>query len=1029
MPYRLANLAVPYTYRYRHLGEINDLEKSLECRLRALALTPDGQPDMPDQLANLAVSYTDRYRRLGDLADLEKSLIYRSRALALTSDAHPDMATRLADLAVSYGNRYGRLGDLDDLEKSLEYGSRALELTPNGHPDIPAQLGNLAVSYTHRYQRLGKLEDLEKPLEYRLRVLELTPGGHPDMSVRLANLAVSYSDRYRRLGDLEDLEKSLIYRSRALALTSDGHPDMPDRLAHLAVSHTDRYRRLGGLEDLEKSLEYGSRALELTPGGHPEMPVQLANLAVSYSDRYRRLGELDDLEKALEYDSHALALTPEGHRNMPDRLVSLAVSYGDRYGRLGELHDLEKSLEYNSCALKLTPDGHPDMSVQLSNLAVSHNDRYRRLGNLDDLEKSLEYGSRALELTPDGHPHIPAQLGNLAMSYIDRYGCLGNLNDLEKSLEHSSRAVSLTPHGHSDLSQYHFYFAISLLHQFQHTRDSSHSIKSLNSFRVAAQLLTASPRQRFKIALAWANNATKHTSLNPIEAYQAAINLLPQFIWLGATTTQRYQDLSTAGSLAVNAAYVAVLSSQYMLALEWLEHARCVVWTQSLMLRSPLDQLRSSHPDLSTQLQTVADQLHGAGSETQAIKPITSASNTPQRVGQQRHRLAREYEKLLGHVRLLPGFKDFLQPMGAKRLIRAARNGPIVIINCHQDQCNALLILPGQDDVRQLSLPTFTQKIAQDARSKIETSLKRMGLRERGFRPWKQVEYKDQFENVLAMLWTNIVKPVLDFLGYMNHVPGGILPHITWCPTGALTFLPLHAAGDYTQPRSKVFDYVMSSYTPTLTALLSSTPNTLNRGCRVLGVGQAFTPGRSPLPGTVRELAQLKARMKNDADYSQLIDDQATTTAVLDAMERHDWVHLACHAHQNIKDPTRSGFFLHDGTLDLAAINRRSFRNKGLAFLSACQTAKGDEMLPDEAIHLASGMLIAGYPSVIATMWSVSDSDAPLVSDKVYAQLMVDGKVGDGQAGRALHYAVAALREKAGEKAFGRWVPYIHIGS
>jgi CHAT domain-containing protein len=146
-------------------------------------------------------------------------------------------------------------------------------------------------------------------------------------------------------------------------------------------------------------------------------------------------------------------------------------------------------------------------------------------------------------------------------------------------------------------------------------------------------------------------------------------------------------------------------------------------------------------------------------------------------------------------------------------------------------------------------------------------------------------------------------------------------------------------------------------------------------------------------------------------------------------MEQHDWVHLACHAHQSVDDPTESGFFLHDGTLDLGSINRRSFKGKGLAFLSACQTATGDSKLPDEAIHLASGMLMAGYSSVIATMWSVYDEDAPLVADSVYGQLMKDGKVGSGEAGKALHEAVAGLREKVGEKEFSRWVPYIHLGS
>ncbi|CCO30594.1 hypothetical protein BN14_04624 [Rhizoctonia solani AG-1 IB] len=146
-------------------------------------------------------------------------------------------------------------------------------------------------------------------------------------------------------------------------------------------------------------------------------------------------------------------------------------------------------------------------------------------------------------------------------------------------------------------------------------------------------------------------------------------------------------------------------------------------------------------------------------------------------------------------------------------------------------------------------------------------------------------------------------------------------------------------------------------------------------------------------------------------------------------MEQHDWVHLACHANQDLKDPNKSGFHLHDGTLDLTAINQRTFRSKGLAFLSACQTAMGDEKLPDEVIHLASGMLMAGYRSVIATMWSVMDDDAPFIADKVYESLMKDGKIGNGEAGRALHDAVAGLRNRVGEKKFGRWVPYIHVGS
>ncbi|CEL55947.1 hypothetical protein RSOLAG1IB_01960 [Rhizoctonia solani AG-1 IB] len=254
------------------------------------------------------------------------------------------------------------------------------------------------------------------------------------------------------------------------------------------------------------------------------------------------------------------------------------------------------------------------------------------------------------------------------------------------------------------------------------------------------------------------------------------------------------------------------------------------------------------------------------------------------------------------------------------------------------------------------------------------------------------------------------------------------MPHITWYPAGTLSW-PLHVANNYDQPNSRVFEYVISSYTPTLTTLLPSTPSSLGCESRVLAIGQANTPGHTPLLGITRELADLESHTQHKVKYSELIDSQATTAAVLDALEQHDWVHLACHAYQNIINPIKSGFFLDDDTLDIEAINRRSFKNKGLAFLSACQTVMGDDELPDEAMYHVSSMLTAGYLSVIRTLWSVIDDDTPFIADRVYDQLMKEGRVGDGEAGKALHNAVAALRDKVGEKGFGRWVPYVHIGS
>ncbi|KAG8679706.1 hypothetical protein FRC11_003390, partial [Ceratobasidium sp. 423] len=487
------------------------------------------------------------------------------------------------------------------------------------------------------------------------------------------------------------------------------------------VSHQIRFERLGDLSDLEKAIECDSRALALTPDGHPHLPSRLANLGGSHMRRFEHLGDFSDVEKAIECQSRALALTPDGHPHLPGLLANLGVSHKHRFERLGDLTALEKSIECQSHALALTPDGHPHLPSRLANLGGSHMRRFECLGDLTALEKAIECVSRALALTPDGHPHLPSLLANLGVSHKRRFECLGDLTDLEKASECESRALALTPDDHPTLPHTYCHLATSQLYLYFLNGDPSNLQHSRNSYRMASQLSAGSPRDKFRYAIRWANNASNLKDLGPIEAYQTAINLFSRFIWLGATTNQRYHDLLSVQNLAVDAAYAAILASNYPLALEWLEHARCVVWNQSLMLRSPLDRLHSAHPDLATRLQTVSNLLHNAGSQSRESQALASGSMTVEQVAQEHRRLAMEYDNLIAEARTLPGFEDFLQPIKANILVGAARYGPIVVINCHRTRCDALVILPEQDTIDHIPLPTFTREKAQFIRREMES--------------------------------------------------------------------------------------------------------------------------------------------------------------------------------------------------------------------------------------------------------------------------------------------------------------------
>lgn len=87
------------------------------------------------------------------------------------------------------------------------------------------------------------------------------------------------------------------------------------------------------------------------------------------------------------------------------------------------------------------------------------------------------------------------------------------------------------------------------------------------------------------------------------------------------------------------------------------------------------------------------------------------------------------------------------------------------------------------------------------------------------------------------------------------------LPHLTLCPTGPLTQLPLHAAGIYDDDSGpRIHNSVVSSYSSSLSPLTRSVEalTQQRKTPGVLVVTQPNTPGLPPLPSTTPEGARLQ---------------------------------------------------------------------------------------------------------------------------------------------------------------------------
>ena len=540
----------------------------------------------------------------------------------------------------------------------------------------------------------------------------------------------------------------------------------------------------------------------------------------------------------------------------------------------------------------------------------------------------------------------------------------------------------------------------------------------------------------------------------------------------------RHRILVDIPDLSNAAAATAFSLGKPRIALEWLEQGRGLVWNQLNNVRTPLEDLASFDSKLANDLSRISQGLENTGLRDESVTIGTDADIMVEKMALQDEatasaKLAQEWDQLLQKIRNIPEFKNFLQPVRYCDLIACLpKAGPVVVINIHEDRCDAVALVTGTDDPLHIHLDQFSYKDAVHLLDLLHLDLSvhggRMGEESDALelvnetRAIMPFTFGNTMQMVLRELWLGVVKPILNaldisassffsfseiytYLGWSTQrpEPSSDLSRIWWCPTGPLAFLPIHAAGLYNEAHTDcILDYVISSYTPTVTFFMERkrASHTTEQTNKVLVIGQPNAPGLPRLPGTKKELKAIQEKFsRENIPFLSLEGDPATIDRTMKELESHSCIHLACHAVQDPSHPLKSGFYLSDGRLELWKVLQIQNTVADFAFLSACQTSMGEEGLSEEVIHLAAGLLTSGYRGVVATMWSIQDRYGLKVAEDFYTNLIdrrgrmtegTVGLVGSVGAAHALHYAIRRLREELGDSpsALLTWVPYIHMG-
>jgi CHAT domain-containing protein len=270
----------------------------------------------------------------------------------------------------------------------------------------------------------------------------------------------------------------------------------------------------------------------------------------------------------------------------------------------------------------------------------------------------------------------------------------------------------------------------------------------------------------------------------------------------------------------------------------------------------------------------------------------------------------------------------------------------------------------------------------------------------------------------LSALYEHIFAPLKSMINGSQLI---IIPH------GELHYIPFHAlkAGE-----QYLIDTYEISYAPSASvlklcrarrasAIANEQSSTGAPPADAAGDGLLVALGlaESGTPSIEEEIRQLALLFPNTVT---LTGDAATRENLFKAAPAARFLHLASHGFFRRDNPMFSFLKLANGQLNFYSLLDLQL-NAEMVTLSACHTGVNKVFPGDELHGLMRGFLYAGAPSVIASLWAVSDQSTAELMREMYAGIRA------GLSKRAaLRGAQLAIKEAYGHPYY--WAPFVLMG-
>jgi hypothetical protein len=1052
-------LAVCFQMKWQRTENVADLDNEIHWYRESIQNCLPNNSHTRQTLNLLGAALCIRVELNDSVPDMEEAIghILQAKDHCDQGDwGHLQSLTNLSCLYQTAGEKGFSLKEGDPVALAVKTAELAMELCPTDSPHLETCLYNLAQIQILAYEKGGLQQNLESAIGRANECVSATSPDSPNLPRNLAGLSNILQKSFKHNGSPSLIKEAVEAAERAVAHRKRD-PNCLSTLGNALVTRAEwGLSPVNFSKDLNDGIAHLDEAIRLKEERFARIPQGFySNLGLALQTRSELLGSEDDLDKAIVMLEKALESKVLDTTSMSLRHSNLARAFFAKYARRKDCEDLNQAVKHGQLAVDSSPEDDPNISLRRNNLGLSLKERFEVDLDPEDFTRAKDQITKASESVGETDPALPGYLSNLAIAFQNNFligGQAEMLDDaidgqakmLDDAIEYFARAVTLSSNG-NPLAGSILTNLCSALHMRARwkTKRLDDNKKAIDYGEKAFHLASAPPSVRIRAAgyagiIRASSDHTEQGRDRAATLLAGAVELLPLISprTLARLDQQHQLRRFNAHGISADAAALA-LDASYppRRAMELLEIGRGVMLANILDCRSDTSDLCDAYPELAEELERLRrlvdriDDSLGTTTPAEDVKP-GELSTKLDFCRLQLHRAEEGLKQKVSEIRSKEGFSDFLRPCPQGQLSKLSQTGYIVTINVSQVRCDMLVVKNG--DVTAVHLPDLTLATLENKEKEFRVAL---GNRERD-----PDSAKNQLLGILEWLWHVCGKPLVDQLGFTRST-GVEKPRVWWIPGGLLGRLPLHACGVYPpvgdqRNEQSMFDYVVSSYAPTLRSLDYSTQRAAQVeqteqsqvGALIVAVPEG--EGSEVLHATVLEANEVRTNFNR----SKLLINPSFQE-VVGALPNSKMVHFACHGRTNFKDPGNSYLELKDykdNPLTVETLMKLKLSHCRLAYLSACDTANiavGD--LVDESLHLVSGFMLAGYPRVIGTLWKIPDDLAKEIAVRFYSHLPHrHGGLDTRNSAMALHCAIDELRKtSAGMRDPLAWTAFIHAGA